>query len=58
MSRGLAVLDRYDQEAYELIQQSFENLPLGAIVEDQILIVHGGLFPHDDVTLQDLKKYD
>lgn len=40
---------------YELIQQMFHSLPLSTLVNQKVLILHGGLSQYDDVTLDDLR---
>jgi Ca2+-binding EF-hand superfamily protein/diadenosine tetraphosphatase ApaH/serine/threonine PP2A family protein phosphatase len=40
---------------YELIQQLFLRLPLCTLINKKVLVLHGGLFPYDDVTLDELR---
>ncbi|CAH0479066.1 unnamed protein product [Peronospora belbahrii] len=40
---------------FESFQALFESLPLCAIVQEKIFVVHGGLFSHDNVTLAHLR---
>ena len=39
------ILSKYDPEIYELIMESFDYLPIAALVDNKILAVHGGLSP-------------
>jgi len=48
------MLARYDDELYDMVQATFELLPLGAVVDEKILVLHGGLFDSPDVSLEDL----
>jgi serine/threonine-protein phosphatase 5 len=34
--------EKYDGEVFELIQKIFEILPLGILLNENILIIHGG----------------
>lgn len=50
-------MDRFNNAMYEHFQKLFGYLPIGTIINNKILVVHGGLFPHQNITLNDLKKY-
>eukprot|EP00475_Leptophrys_vorax_P010872 TRINITY_DN17434_c0_g1_i2.p1 TRINITY_DN17434_c0_g1~~TRINITY_DN17434_c0_g1_i2.p1 ORF type:complete len:303 (+),score=85.73 TRINITY_DN17434_c0_g1_i2:750-1658(+) len=52
------VMAKYDKPCFDLFQEAFNWLPLGALLGNKVLVVHGGLFSKDDVTLDDLKKID
>lgn len=39
------VLYKYDMEVYEAICESFDALPLGAVINGKYLALHGGLGP-------------
>ncbi|ORM39625.1 Serine/threonine-protein phosphatase 5 [Babesia sp. Xinjiang] len=47
---------KYDGHIYKLFQRIFWELPLVVIIEKRIIIVHGGLFRHDGVTLDLISK--
>lgn len=54
------VNDKYgkDQKMYECFTDFFRTLPLGHILNKQVLVVHGGLFSQDGVTIDQIKKID
>jgi serine/threonine-protein phosphatase 2B catalytic subunit len=39
------VLEKYDRETYDLFMESFDNMPLMAVMASQYLGVHGGVSP-------------
>lgn len=39
------ILEKFDEEVYNLIMDSFDNLPICALVDNKILAVHGGISP-------------
>jgi Ca2+-binding EF-hand superfamily protein/diadenosine tetraphosphatase ApaH/serine/threonine PP2A family protein phosphatase len=41
---------------YELIQLMFLSLPMATLINQKVLVLHGGLFPYDDVTLDELRQ--
>lgn len=44
--------------SFELFSELFNYLPLAVCIGKKVLVVHGGLFSRDDVTLADIKKID
>lgn len=50
------VLHKYDKRCFDLFTEAFNLLPLGAVLERKVLVVHGGLFSRDGVTLDDIRK--
>jgi serine/threonine-protein phosphatase 5 len=41
---------------FKLFSESFSALPLATLVGDKYLVLHGGLFSDDKVTLDDIRK--
>ena len=37
--------EKFDTETYELVMESFDTLPLAALIDNKILAVHGGISP-------------
>jgi len=49
--------DKYnDEHIYESFAELFKFLPLGHILNQEVLVIHGGLFSEEGVTLDDLKQ--
>ena len=48
--------DKYDSEVYDYFSEFFRFLPLGHIVNNKIIVIHGGLFSKEGVTINELKK--
>lgn len=51
-------VDKYDQVVFSMCAEIFRYLPLATVIEDQILVVHGGLFHREGVTLDDINAVD
>lgn len=49
---------KYSQRLFEMFSQSFESLPLAVVINDNYLVMHGGLPSDENCTLDDLKKID
>lgn len=47
---------KYDLSVYESFCEFFHYLPLAHVLNNKILVVHGGLFSSDGVKLDDIKK--
>ena len=50
------VLSKYDSTVYESFVRFFFSLPLAHCINKEILVLHGGLFSKDGVTLNDIRK--
>jgi serine/threonine-protein phosphatase 2B catalytic subunit len=45
---------KYDIEIYNLIMDSFDALPLAAILSNQFLCVHGGISPEIQTVIDNM----
>ena len=43
---------------YDLFAEVFEYLPLAHCLNSKVLVMHGGLFNKDNVTLEDIRNID
>ena len=50
------VISKYGEAMYDLFCEAFCLLPLCHVINQQVFVVHGGLFSHDNVTLDDIRK--
>ena len=50
------VITKYDSTVYESFIRLFYSLSLAHCINHEILVVHGGLFSKDGVTLDDIRK--
>ncbi|CCH60196.1 hypothetical protein TBLA_0C03950 [Henningerozyma blattae CBS 6284] len=49
---------KYSKRIFDLFSQSFEALPLATVINNDYLVMHGGLPSNIDSTLEDIKKID
>ncbi|KAI9099290.1 Metallo-dependent phosphatase-like protein [Phlyctochytrium arcticum] len=49
---------KYSDSCFRLFSEIFNAIPVGNLVNDKILVVHGGLFSRDNVTMDELRKID
>lgn len=47
---------KYSKKVFEAFAESFGALPLATLINQLYLVMHGGLFSNDKVTLADIKK--
>lgn len=52
------VKKKYSQQMYYLFSEVFECLPLAHCLNNKVLVMHGGLFNNDNITLKDIREYD
>jgi serine/threonine-protein phosphatase 5 len=52
------VKKKYDEEIYECFSELFCYLPLGHVLNKKVLVVHGGIFSQDGITLDQIKSVD
>uniref|UniRef100_A0A8W8IG72 Serine/threonine-protein phosphatase 5 n=1 Tax=Magallana gigas TaxID=29159 RepID=A0A8W8IG72_MAGGI len=52
------VKSKYTSQMADLFTEIFNWLPLAHCINNKILVMHGGLFKEDNVTLDDLRKID
>ena len=55
LSHWLLCLLSPDETMYQLFLEVFNLLPLAAVINDKVFVVHGGLFQRDDVTLAEVE---
>ena len=49
---------RYNDRVFKMFSETFSALPLATLVGNKYLVLHGGLFSKDGVTLDDIRKID
>ena len=49
---------KVDKNSFDLFTEAFNLLPLAAVLGGKVLVVHGGLFSEDGVTLDQIRKID
>lgn len=47
---------KVDAKAFSLFSEAFEWLPLAYLLNKKVLVLHGGLFSKDGVTIEDVRK--
>lgn len=47
---------KYNERVFRLFSESFSALPLATLIGSKYLVLHGGLFSDDQVTLDDIRK--
>jgi serine/threonine-protein phosphatase 5 len=52
------VLSKYNPNIFEMFQEAFNYLPLGSVLGRKVLVLHGGLFSEDTVTIGELEMID
>lgn len=49
---------KYNERVFKVFSESFSALPLATLIGEKYLVLHGGLFSDDKVTLNDIRKLD
>eukprot|EP00798_Chlamydomonas_sp_ICE-L_P014048 gene14048-19985_t len=49
---------KYNNIMVELFREAFNWLPLGSVLGGKVMVLHGGLFSRDNVTLDELRAID
>lgn len=49
---------KYNGTLADVFRETFCLLPLAHVLNNKVIVVHGGLFSSDDVTLDDIRKID
>ncbi|XP_072031594.1 serine/threonine-protein phosphatase 5-like [Amphiura filiformis] len=52
------VKSKYNAQMSEFFTEVYNWLPLAQLINNKVLVMHGGLFSKDDVTIDDLRKID
>ncbi|KEG12156.1 serine/threonine protein phosphatase type 5 [Trypanosoma grayi] len=52
------VTQKYSKEVFNLFSEVFNALPVGHVINKKVFVVHGGLYSRDDVTLDELQKFN
>jgi serine/threonine-protein phosphatase 5 len=47
---------KYSETMFQLFSEVFDSMPLSYVIDKRVMVVHGGLFSRDDVTLDELRK--
>ncbi|TID30725.1 hypothetical protein CANINC_000641 [Pichia inconspicua] len=47
---------KYGEKLFKCFSESFGNLPYSTLINKEYLVMHGGLFSDDTISLQDIKK--
>ena len=49
---------KYTNQMFNIFTELFNMLPLCHVIQSKVIVMHGGLFAKDNVTLDDIKKID
>ena len=55
---GAQVKYKYNVTMGEVFRETFCWMPLAYVLNKKVLVLHGGLFTQDGVTLEDINKLD
>jgi serine/threonine-protein phosphatase 5 len=49
---------KYSKKVFDAFSESFGALPLATLINQAYLVMHGGLFSDDKITIDDIKKFN
>ncbi|KAJ9641978.1 Palmitoyl-protein thioesterase 1 [Coniosporium apollinis] len=49
---------KYNERTFKLFSESFSALPLATLIGKKYFVLHGGLFSDDDISLDDIRKFN
>ena len=52
------VKSKYNAKMSDIFTEVYNWLPLAQVINEKVLVMHGGLFSEDSVTLDDIRKVD
>lgn len=52
------VKSKYSIQMFNLFTEIFNSLPLSHLINEKVIVMHGGLFSKDDVVLKDIKAIE
>ena len=55
---GMQISHKFSSQMIELFRDTFCWLPLAHVLDNRVLVVHGGLFSKDGVKLSDIRSID
>ncbi|CAB1103637.1 unnamed protein product [Ectocarpus sp. CCAP 1310/34] len=51
-------LDKYNDVVFSMFCEMFRHLPVCSVIHDKVLVIHGGLFHREGVTLADIEQVE
>ncbi|KAK9456344.1 Metallo-dependent phosphatase-like protein [Dipodascopsis uninucleata] len=49
---------KYSEKVFKVFSEAFSKLPLASLIGSSYLVLHGGLFSDDKITLDDVRKFN
>lgn len=49
---------KYSEKIFKVFSESFSTMPLATLIGNNYFVLHGGLFSDDNITLDDVRKYN
>lgn len=51
------VIDRFNEPLFDEFQSVFNMMPICSLVNQKILVVHGGLTQFEDLTIDEIRRF-